>query len=63
MADVYCCNIKKLFNEIQQLNKRYSIMNSQLSVYLARDEEEPTLKSEDEEGKCAFVSIYLLVAI
>jgi hypothetical protein len=37
MDDVYCCNIKKLFHEIQQLNERYSIMNIQLKVYLARD--------------------------
>ena len=48
MDDVYHCNIKKLFNEIQQLGKR---------VYSARNEEEPTIKSEDEEGKCAFVSL------
>jgi hypothetical protein len=38
MDDVYCCNIKKLFNEIQKFNERYSTMNSQLKVYLARDE-------------------------
>jgi hypothetical protein len=54
MDDVYCCNIEKLLNEIWQLGER---------VYSARDEEEPTLKSEGEEGKCAFVSIYLLVFV
>jgi hypothetical protein len=63
MDDVYHCNIEKPFNEIQQLNERYSIMNSQLEVYLARDEEEPTLKSDGGEGKCAFISNYLLVSI
>ncbi len=54
MDDVYHCNIKKLFDEIRQLGKR---------VYSARDEEETTLKSEGEEGKCAFASLYLLVSI